>query len=54
MMLEVKIMTVTKVFKCGNSKAIRIPKDDPLEVGDEVEIIKDGPRRYLRQEFRTF
>ncbi len=33
-------MSITKVFKSGNSQAVRIPKEFHLDV-DEVEILQD-------------
>jgi antitoxin VapB len=41
-------MRKTKIFKCGNSMAIRIPKDCQLH-GDEVEIIKHDGEIIIRE-----
>jgi antitoxin VapB len=41
-------MRTTRVFKSGNSKAVRIPADFNLE-GDEVEIIKKNHEIILRE-----
>lgn len=41
-------MKTTKVFKSGNSKAVRIPKDIQLE-GDEVEIFRRNNEIILRE-----
>jgi antitoxin VapB len=38
---------LTKVFKSGNSQAVRIPKEFKLE-HDEVEIIKRGHELIIR------
>lgn len=32
----------TRVFKSGNSKAVRLPADYPLELGQEVVVRKEG------------
>ncbi len=40
------MLRVTKVFKCGNSQAVRIPKDFRLE-GEEVYIKREGERIVL-------
>lgn len=34
----------TKVFKSGNSKAVRLPADYPLELGQEVVVREDAGR----------
>jgi antitoxin VapB len=34
----------TKVFKSGNSKAVRLPADYPLELGQEVIVREEGGR----------
>ncbi|TPE60467.1 AbrB/MazE/SpoVT family DNA-binding domain-containing protein [Sandaracinobacter neustonicus] len=36
----------TKVFKSGNSKAVRLPADYPLELGQEV-IVREEHGRYV-------
>lgn len=41
-------MRKTKIFKSGNSQAVRIPSDFHLE-GDEVEIIKRNREIILRE-----
>lgn len=41
-------MKTTKVFKSGNSKAVRIPKDILIE-GDEVEILKRDNEIIIRE-----
>ena len=41
-------MKKTKVFKCGNSMAVRLPKGFDL-AGDEVEIIQRGRDIVLRE-----
>ncbi|MDF1795400.1 MAG: type II toxin-antitoxin system VapB family antitoxin [Coxiellaceae bacterium] len=41
-------MRTTKVFKSGNSMAVRLPKDCQL-TGDTVEIIKKGNTLILRE-----
>lgn len=35
------MVKTTKIFRSGNSQAVRIPKEFHME-GDEVEIIKKG------------
>jgi len=40
-------MKIAKVFKSGNSQAVRIPKEFHLE-GDEVEIRRKGDSLILR------
>ena len=34
----------TRVFKSGNSKAVRLPADYPLELGQEVVVREEGGR----------
>lgn len=34
----------TRVFRSGNSKAVRLPADWPVEVGDEVVLHREGSR----------
>ncbi len=41
-------MSTTKVFKSGNSQAVRIPREFQLDV-DEVEILQEGDRLILRK-----
>lgn len=41
-------MKIAKVFKCGNSQAIRLPKEFRLTCS-EVEIIKKGDSLILRE-----
>lgn len=41
-------MTTTKVFKSGNSQAVRLPKEFQFDV-EEVEIIKRGDEIILRK-----
>lgn len=41
-------MKTTKVFKSGNSKAVRIPKEIQLE-GDEVEIFRRNDEIVIRE-----
>lgn len=45
-------MPVTKVFKSGNSLAVRLPKDFQFEVGD-VEIFRRGDELVLRKPRRN-
>jgi antitoxin VapB len=40
-------MKIAKVFKSGNSQAVRIPKQFHLE-GEEVEILRQGGSLLLR------
>ena len=40
-------MKTAKVFRSGNSQAVRIPKEFQLE-GSEVEIVKSGSSLVLR------
>ena len=40
-------MTTTKVFKSGNSQAVRIPKEFQFDV-DEVEIFRRGDEVVIR------
>ncbi len=40
-------MTTTKVFKSGNSQAVRIPKEFQLDV-DEVEIFRRNDELVIR------
>lgn len=41
-------MTITKVFKSGNSQAVRLPKDFQLKT-DEVEIYRRGNEIVIRE-----
>ncbi len=41
-------MTTTRVFKSGNSQAVRIPKEFQFDV-DELEIFKRGNEIVLRK-----
>ena len=41
-------MAVTKVFRSGNSQAVRIPRSFHLEA-DEVEILRRGEELILRE-----
>ena len=41
-------MTTTRVFKSGNSQAVRIPKEFQFDV-DELEIFKRGNEVVLRK-----
>lgn len=40
-------MKTTKIFRSGNSQAVRIPKEFQMD-GDEVEIVKRGASLVLR------
>jgi antitoxin VapB len=46
-------MKTAKIFRSGNSQAVRIPKDFQLE-GNEVEILKRGQTLLLRQKKQTW
>lgn len=41
-------MTITRVFKSGNSQAVRIPQEFQFDV-DELEIFKRGDEIILRK-----
>lgn len=41
-------MTTTRVFKSGNSQAVRLPKEFQFDV-DEVEILRRGDEIILRK-----
>lgn len=41
-------MAVAKVFQSGNSRAVRLPKEFSLPIG-EVEISRDGTRVILEE-----
>lgn len=46
-------MKTARVFRSGNSQAVRIPKEFQLE-GDEVEILKRGKNLVLRPKKRSW
>ena len=46
-------MKTAKIFKSGNSQAVRIPKDFQLE-GDEVEIQRKGDSLVLRPKRKSW
>ena len=46
-------MKTAKIFRSGNSQAVRIPKEFQLE-GDEVEILKKGKTLVLRPRKRSW
>ena len=46
-------MRTAKIFKSGNSQAVRIPKDFQLE-GNEVEIQKKGDNLVLRPKRKSW
>ncbi len=41
-------MTLARVFKSGNSEAVRLPKEFRLDA-DQIEIFRDGQDIVLRQ-----
>lgn len=45
-------MTMTKVFKSGNSQAVRIPKEFQLDIED-VEILRQGDDLIIRKPHRN-
>ena len=45
-------MAITKVFRSGNSQAVRIPRSFQLDV-DEVEILRRGKDLILRERRRN-
>ena len=45
-------MRTTKIFKSGNSQAVRLPKDFRFDVG-EVEILRRGKEVVLRRKCRS-
>jgi antitoxin VapB len=45
-------MQTTKVFKSGNSQAVRLPKEFQFDVG-EVEIFRRGEEIVLRKKSRN-
>jgi antitoxin VapB len=46
-------MKTAKIFRSGNSQAVRIPKEFQLE-GDEVEILKRGRTLVLRPKKKSW
>lgn len=46
-------MKTAKIFRSGNSQAVRIPKEFQLK-GDEVEIVKKGEVLVLRPKKRSW
>lgn len=46
-------MKTAKIFRSGNSQAVRIPKEFQLE-GDEVEILKKGQAVVLRPKKKSW
>src|ERR1700690_2709403 len=46
--LEVTLMSTTRIFKSGNSQAVRLPKEFRFQV-DEVEIFRRGGEVVLRE-----
>ena len=46
-------MKTAKIFRSGNSQAVRIPKEFQLD-GDEVEIQKKGNSLVLRPKKRSW
>lgn len=46
-------MKIARVFRSGNSQAVRIPKEFRIE-GDEVEILKRGKSLVLRPRRRSW
>ena len=46
-------MKTAKIFRSGNSQAVRIPKEFQME-GDEVEILKKGESLVLRPKARSW
>jgi antitoxin VapB len=52
-MYRVQPMKTAKVFKSGNSQAVRIPKEFHLE-GQEVEIRRKGDSLMLRPRKRSW
>lgn len=45
-------MAIARVFKSGNSQAVRIPREFMLDV-NEVEIVREGDALILRKPRRT-
>jgi antitoxin VapB len=50
---EVSLVKTTKIFRSGNSQAVRIPKEFQME-GDEVEIQKKGDSLILRPKKKSW
>lgn len=46
-------MKTAKIFRSGNSQAVRIPKEFQME-GDEVEILKKGESLVLRPKAKSW
>jgi len=46
-------MKTARIFRSGNSQAVRIPKEFQLE-GDEVEIVKRGNALVLRPKRKSW
>ena len=46
-------MKTAKIFRSGNSQAVRIPKEFQME-GDEVEILKEGNSLILRPKKKSW
>lgn len=46
-------MKTAKIFRSGNSQAVRIPKEFQIE-GDEVEILKKGESLVLRPKGKSW
>ncbi|TAJ80367.1 antitoxin, partial [bacterium] len=46
-------MKTAKIFRSGNSQAVRIPKEFQME-GDEVEIVKRGASLMLRPKRKSW
>ncbi len=46
-------MKTAKIFRSGNSQAVRIPKEFQMK-GDEVEILKKGASLVLRPKRRSW
>ena len=47
-----RLMAITKVFRSGNSQAVRLPRDFRLDVS-EVEIFRRGEEIVLRKRPRN-
>ncbi len=45
-------MAITKVFRSGNSQAVRLPKEFQFDV-DEVEILRRGEEIILRKKRKS-
>jgi antitoxin VapB len=46
MAMQRSVRGSTRVFKSGNSKAVRLPADYPLELGQEV-VVREDQGRYV-------